>query len=353
MQEAVILSTIFHSLVIIITSITLQTKYKPHTYTMDNNTDYTKSRCGECLAGLQGMLKRQRTSYSCSSSSSSTDSEYMAVRRSLIDVFDEVFTVCQLQNRETVAVAVSYMDRFMMASTQRFVNTQLIAMTCFYLAVKLYEPTVIPPTILCELFQRILACEEEDDDEDIDDDSSTATVASAEAIESMELQLMQALKWNLNPPTAIMFVRQLLCCLPNGHLSQWKQTAASIAQKYLEMILKSEECMTFDASTQAVAALFCAVEQELPAAHRVAVYKFLLKAVHMTGPKEQRDVLAAQGVLRKISAQVVEEEHEIVTAVLEQPKRSAPVMTSIYIDRPAKKQRRLAVVELSPRSVYA
>lgn len=322
---------------------------------MDNNTDYTKSRCGECLAGLQGMLKRQRTSYSCcssSSSSSSTESEYMAVRRSLIDVFDEVYTVCQLQNRETVAVAVSYMDRFMMASTQRFVNTQLVAMTCFYLAVKLYEPTVIPPSILCELFQRILACEEEDE-EDFDDDASTATEASAEAIESMELQLMQALKWNLNPPTAIMFVRQLLCCLPNGHLSQWKQTAADIAQTYLELGLKSEECMASDASTQAVAALFCAVEQELPAAHRVAVYKFLLKAVHMTGPKEQCAVLAVQGILRKISAKVVEQEQDIVTVVEPAPKRSAPVMTSIDIDRPARKQRRLAVVELSPRSVYA
>lgn len=314
---------------------------------MDNNTDYSKSRCGECLASLQGMLKRQRTSYSCSSISSSNDSEYRVVRRSLIDVFDEVYAVCQLQNRETVAVAVSYMDRFMTTSSRRFVNTQLVAMTCFYLAVKLYEPTVIPPSILCELFQKLLACEE--DDEDIEDDASIETVASAEAIESMELQLMQTLNWNLNPPTAIMFVRQLLCCLPNGHLSQWKKTADSIAQDLLEVVLKSEEAVGFDASTQAVAALFCAVEQALPTVHRVAVYKFLLKAVHMTGPTEQRTVLAAQSVLRKLLVEV-EDKNEPVIVDVEQQKRSAPVMTAI--DRPAKKQRRVAVVELSPRSVY-
>ena len=326
-----------------------------HTHTMENSTDYSRSRCGECLASLQGMLKRQRTVYNCSNSSSSTtNTEYLAVRRSLIDVFDEVYAVCQLQNRETVAVAVSYMDRFMVTTkTQRFVNTEIVAMTCFYVAVKLYEPTVIPPAILCELFQKLLAYDE--DDEDSEDDASTTTVASVEVIESMELKLMEALQWNLNPPTAIMFVRQLLCCLPNGHLSQWKKRAESIAHKYLELGLKSEEVVPFDASTQAVAALFCAVEHALPIEHRIAVYKFLLKAVHMTGPAEQRIVLAAQGVLCKLLLDVEDKgfsPKQVIAAVDEQQtKRAAPVMTSI--DRPTKKQRRVAVVELSPRSVYA
>ena len=181
------------------------------------------------------------------------------------------------------------------------------------------------------------------------------TVA-AEAIESMELQLMQALKWNLNPPTAIMFVRQLLCCLPNApYLSQWKQTTAiAIAESHLDAGLKSEATMTMAASTQAVAALFCAVE-DLPAVRRASVYKFLLQAVHMTGPAQQREVLSVQAVLRRLVK--AESQPEVVEEVTCQTKRPATTEVDCTMEPAAKKQRVAVVVKdsyaVSPRSIVA
>jgi Cyclin, N-terminal domain len=304
---------------------------------------YTKSRCNECLSSLQAMLAREENSYGCSSSCS--DSDYSDIRRSLVDVYDEVFDLCELQNRDTVAVAISYLDRFMSVQT-RFVNVQLAAMTCFYLAVKLYEPTVIPPAMLVELFQRTLDC---GDDEELDDDASTDTVTRAGSVESMEMTVLRALNWNLNPPTPMMFVRQLLFCLPDTHLGQWKDTALDLAQAHFRVSVKSNETMSVRASTQAVAALFLAVEK-LPVCHRASIYKFLLQAARMTSVELQRQVLTVLGLLKRLVSQAVED----VCITPEDTKRPALVDEDSSYDRPTKRQRLVGkevTFTSSPRSV--
>ena len=296
-------------------------------YLITMDTTYTKSRCNECLNSLQGMLKRERTSYDAAPVH--PDSDYTTLRRSLIEVYDDVFELCHLKNRDTVAVAVSYLDRFM-AVQRRFVNVQVAAMTCFYLAVKLYEPVKLPPTLICEAFQRVMDC---DDEEDVDDDASTATEASAESIESMEMSILLALNWNLNPPTSMMFVRQLLCCLPNTGLIAWKLAAHEMARDHLEVALKSEETTKYRTSTRAVAALFVATEK-LPAANRAPIFKFLLQAVHMTAPEDQREIIQLQAHLKSLVSQSVEEP----TSAPKEPCSKRCCKEAAY-ERPAKKQR--------------
>lgn len=307
-----------------------------------SDTTYTKSRCNECLSSLQGMLKRERTSYDAAPVGiSRSDSDYPALRRSLIDVYEEVYDLCRLQNCDTVAVAVSYLDRFM-AVQERFVNVQIAAMTCFYLAVKLYEPVVIPPALLCELFQRVLHCDEEEDL--LEDDATTASEASAETIEALEMTVLSALKWNLNPPTSMMFVRTLLSCLPNTkNLVAWKQTAQDLAQAHLKVALKSEEITKFRSSSRALGALFIATEK-LPADQRSPVYKFLLQAVHMTAAQDQREVLELQSLLKRLASKEQPEPAQ---------KRAASSFEETPYERPAKKQRSSSVGSFtsSPRSV--
>ncbi|CAB9527726.1 Cyclin, N-terminal domain [Seminavis robusta] len=288
---------------------------------------YTKSQCSECLGSLQAMLSREEKSYGCCSVS---DTDYADVRRSLVDVYDEVFDLCQLQNRDTVSVAISYLDRFMSVQ-KRFVNVQVAAMTCFYLAVKLYEPTVIPPSMLVEVFSRTLDCDEEQED-----DASTDTVVTAEAIETMEMKVLSGLKWNLNPPTAMMFVRQLLCCLPG--LSQWKQAAIDLAQAHLRVAVRSNDTMGVRASTQAVAVLFLAVEKLSPA-QRAPVYKFLLQAARMTSGGHQRQVLTVQGMIKMLAAEAIQESTPVLpeVVVLKRPATCDDFATP----PPAKKQRKM------------
>jgi len=316
---------------------------------------YKQSRCNSCLSSLQGMLKREQSSYDrkrklpTSSTTSSCSDDYTTVRRSLVEVYEDIFAQCLLQNRDTVFVAVSYLDRFMASKQSQYVSIQLAAMSCFYLAVKLYEPTVLPPALVCELFQRTLYCDEEED-EDVDDDASTGTVATVENIESMEMQILMALQWNMNPPTSMMFVRHLLNCLPsNGALTQWKQAALQLAQVSLDVALKSDDFMTVNASTQAVAALFATAEA-LPASHRAPVLKFVLQAVHMTGAEQQREVLAVTKSLKQI---VLDTASPVTT-----PEQSAVChkRSSVVVEdeeeeeeRPSKKQR-MGAFAASPRS---
>jgi len=277
------------------------------------------------------MLKRERISYNASAACIPTSQEYLVVRQSLIEVFNQVFSICNLQSRETIAVAVSYLDRFVASQQHRQMNVELAAMTCFYLAVKLHEPTVIAPSLVSKLFHKVLA------------DSSLVSVKS---IEAMELQVLSALKWNMNPPTSIMFARQLLCCLPDGPLTSWKIQATQVAQTYLEASVNSNKIMAHSASTQAVAALFIAVEQ-LEATQRIPVCKFLLQAVHMTGAQEQRQVLMAQAMIRSLVVSIPSAERSCAAAFTSISKR----LTTADLDevRSAKKQR-VAIVEDSPES---
>lgn len=111
----------------------------------------------------------------------------------LYDVVDQ----CDL-SREIVAVAMSYLDRFIASiimvvmSSTNAVNGyvyQLTALTAFYLSVKLHDHRPIRLERLVQL---------------------SSGRFSEEDVRAAELSMLQALKWRMHPQTAIAFVHEFL-----------------------------------------------------------------------------------------------------------------------------------------------
>jgi len=97
-------------------------------------------------------------------------------------------------SREVVSVAMSYLDRYL--STRR-VNKkifQLAAMTCLYLAIKLYEPSSLKISSLIALSRGFF---------------------TAEHIIAMEESILRALNWRMHPPTVMSAARLYISLLSN------------------------------------------------------------------------------------------------------------------------------------------
>lgn len=99
-------------------------------------------------------------------------------------------------SRETVAIAMNILDRFMaslspaaMQAKKNRRTYQLACMTSLYTAVKVHEPEVMNCAMLAKI--------------------SHGTYTEEE-IENMEFQLLPAVSWRVNNPTALSFVNQYL-----------------------------------------------------------------------------------------------------------------------------------------------
>jgi Cyclin, N-terminal domain/Cyclin, C-terminal domain len=145
-------------------------------------------------------------------------------------------------NRETVAIATSYFDRFLSKDTaaEALSNTdlfQLAAMTCFYTAAKIHEPESFEPWMLSKMSRGLY---------------------TAEQVEKMELVILKAIGWRMNPPTALSFVREFLDILPESYISEEKRAAVYDLCKFqTELCVRIYE---FVPSTIAMAALMNSLE---------------------------------------------------------------------------------------------
>ena len=113
----------------------------------------------------------------------------------------QVVDFCKF-NRETVAIAMNLLDRFVASPLAQAALTdrktyQLAAMTALYTAVKIHEPEAMDPKLVSTL--------------------SRGTYLPHE-VEAMEAQLLTALTWRVNPPTAMAFVRHYLDLIPSSHV---------------------------------------------------------------------------------------------------------------------------------------
>ena len=103
--------------------------------------------------------------------------------------------------REAVTIAMSYVDRYLSTTTSSGgllpsfrcrMEFQLTCMTCFYMAVKVHSPVAIDTSLVSQLSRHQF---------------------TPEQIEQRELDVLTALKWKVNPPTALRFIecyRQIL-----------------------------------------------------------------------------------------------------------------------------------------------
>jgi len=102
-------------------------------------------------------------------------------------------------SRDTVIIAISYLDRFMSSGTPRAREVlqdrkeyQLATMTALYTAIKIHEPKLINMSLLAEL-SRGIYCEQD--------------------FKRMEVDLLSSLTWRLAGPTAITFLEHYIALL--------------------------------------------------------------------------------------------------------------------------------------------
>merc|ERR1719512_691392 len=91
---------------------------------------------------------------------------------------------------------------------------QLAAMTALYSSVKIHEEQAMDPSLVSTL---------------------SRGVHSPQAVEAMESKMLTAIKWRVNPPTAMSFVRSMIDLVPdNIMLSSEKETILDIARLQIE-----------------------------------------------------------------------------------------------------------------------
>ena len=146
-------------------------------------------------------------------------------------------------SRETVEIAMSSIDRFMATSAQarndrtRF---QLVCMAALYSSTKIHEPTALSPALVSRFSDGIF---------------------SAQDIEQMEAEMMQALTWRVNPPTSSSFLREFLNLIPSYMMGdETRSLVHDSASGQAQVALMKQEYMTTSASTIAYAALMNSLE---------------------------------------------------------------------------------------------
>jgi hypothetical protein len=153
--------------------------------------------------------------------------------------FVQVVDFCKFR-RETVEVALSYLDRFLLSpqgANARIDRSlyQLASMTALYTAVKIHEAEAMDPNLVSKLSRGAYApCE----------------------IEEMERFLLTGLQWRVNPPTTMSFVRELMNLIPQEAIDLETRNALLDVTKFqIELTLGRGELFQAPASLVASAAL--------------------------------------------------------------------------------------------------
>eukprot|EP00538_Stauroneis_constricta_P013548 CAMPEP_0119546296 /NCGR_PEP_ID=MMETSP1352-20130426/781_1 /TAXON_ID=265584 /ORGANISM="Stauroneis constricta, Strain CCMP1120" /LENGTH=321 /DNA_ID=CAMNT_0007590985 /DNA_START=107 /DNA_END=1072 /DNA_ORIENTATION=+ len=168
----------------------------------------------QTTATLLAMRKQEDTAYACRDYLNGGDDNDDAMmhdddeqdapadvecRFRMIEWCYQIVDFCRFE-RATVAVAISYLDRFLASAAGRAVlkdrtQFQLAAMTCLYTAVKIHEPEAMEPKLIASLSRGAF---------------------TPQQVERMEVMILNAIQWRVNPPTAVAFCQLLLDHLSLG-----------------------------------------------------------------------------------------------------------------------------------------
>jgi len=96
-------------------------------------------------------------------------------------------------SREVVNIAIHYLDRYLATRTVNKKIFQLAAMTCLFIAIKLFEPGRLSMLSMIELSRGYFTVEQ---------------------MAAMEMSILKALSWHVHPPTAYCFAKHILYVLP-------------------------------------------------------------------------------------------------------------------------------------------
>ena len=148
-------------------------------------------------------------------------------RRLMVDWCYKVVDRCGFR-RETVAFAISYLDRYVAAhsATLGKKQFQLASMTAMYIAIKVNESEAMHPRTIEQL---------------------SRGVYTEKDVERMEIDILFTLKWKCHPPTARAFIQHLCHLIPDECLGdQQRDRVLQMAQLQADLAL-----MDFSLVTQA------------------------------------------------------------------------------------------------------
>ncbi|KAL3795631.1 hypothetical protein HJC23_002038 [Cyclotella cryptica] len=151
---------------------------------------------------LHVMQRQESTFYKCRDYIDGTEATVdRECRVKMCEWCYQVTDFCKFK-RETVAVSMSYLDRFLSKSrpsARRALkykkDYQLAAMTCLYIAIKLFEPLAMDTGLLSSISQ---GCYTESD------------------ISEMEQEILTSLGWRMNGPTPQDFLSHIIDLLPSS-----------------------------------------------------------------------------------------------------------------------------------------
>jgi hypothetical protein len=157
----------------------------------------------------------------------------------------QIVDFCKFK-RETVSVSMSYLDRFLASPVGLEIlldraKFQLAAMTALYIAIKIHEPEAMDPGLIASL---------------------SRGAYNKEQVEAMEVAMLSAIQWRVNPPTALAFAHQYLNLVPTTLIHQHAREAIIDLAKYQTELAVSDYtlCVASPASSVAFAAILNALE---------------------------------------------------------------------------------------------
>lgn len=168
----------------------------------------------------------------------------VACRSSMIQWCNNLVDFCQY-DRETTAYAVSCLDRYLSTpdGTVALLNAeqfQLAAMCALYTSAKIHERQALEPASIAKL---------------------SRGVHSTHDVERMEARMLNALKWRVNPPTALRFVHLYLDLIPNHMLDDAsRQVILDLVKYQLNLALLNYPLSLNKASNLGLAALLNAID---------------------------------------------------------------------------------------------
>jgi len=153
----------------------------------------------------------------------------------------QVVDFCKFR-RETVGIAMSYLDRYLATLEGRAALTdrkfyQLAAMTSLYMAIKIHEPLEMETSLLADL--------------------SRGCYTDMQIAE-MEMEILEALEWRLAGPTPLAFVQHFMALLDTDR--RVKAAIMDYARYQTELAVSSIDLVPRDASEIALAAILNAME---------------------------------------------------------------------------------------------
>jgi len=206
----------------------------------------------ETLERITAMRHQERSGYAkrgwlqLESSEVSKDNQAVDIdcREKMLAWCFQIVDFCEY-SRATVEIAISYIDRYLaspegIAARQDRGVFQLVCMTALYTAIKLHERIAIDTNV----FSRF-----------------SKGVHRPEDFEAMEVKLLNALKWRVNPPTSMDFVRLLLESVPDDILDKYMhRDVYDLTKMQTELVFSSDQFVSVPASTVAYCALMNALD---------------------------------------------------------------------------------------------